>query len=99
METPIYPPAAAYEAPVVRPYVLSADGCSVAELMANPAAWAVMLKYMPSIGFITQIPETKKLLDNMTVVDFAVFGPPVDPKTLATINAELAQIPSTGAAR
>ena len=93
METPIYSPAIAYQAPIALPYVLSVEGCSVGELMADPAAWAIVLKHMPGVKFLTQIPAVQKLLDNMTLVDFSVFSAPLDPALVATMNAELAQLP------
>jgi hypothetical protein len=95
MEAPIYPPATAYEAPKLQPYVLSADGCAIAELKSDPAAWAIILKHMPAIKFLVEIPDTQKLLSNMTIVDFGVFSNPIDPKILATMNAELAQLPGS----
>jgi hypothetical protein len=95
MDTPIYPPATAYEAPVLQPYVLSVDGCAVAELKSDPAAWAIVLKHMPAIKFLVDVPETQKLLDNMTIVDFSVFSAPIDPKLLASMNAELARLPGS----
>lgn len=93
MDTPIYAPAAAYHAPVLQPYILSVDGCAIAELMADPPAWAIVLKYMPGAKFLVQSDEVRKLLDNMTLVDFSVFSGPMDPTVLANINTELARLP------
>lgn len=94
MDTPLYPPAQAFEQPVTAPYVLSVEGCSVAELKSVPEAWAVLLKHMPSIRFVAELPVTQKLLGEMTVVDFSTFSAPIDPRLIATIDAELGKLPA-----
>lgn len=92
METPTYPPAAAYEPPVAAPYELSVETVSVAELMNAPAAWAIVLKHSPMFKMVVGSPQTKPYLTNFTVDSFVTYGV-VSQKTIDAINADLAQLP------
>ncbi len=93
MDAPNYPPAAAYSAPHVDAYRLTLAGCPIGELAANPAAWAIMLKYDPGFGMMVGSAQMKPHLMNMTAMDLAVFGAGMSPALVAQIDAELAQLP------
>lgn len=95
MDAPTYPPAAAYEPPSVAPYELSVRNLSVAELSSSPAAWAVVVKHMPSMKFVVSTPAAKPHLANMTVVDFAGFTNQANSPALAEIDEELRQLPAS----
>jgi hypothetical protein len=92
MDAPNYPPAAAYQPPVALPYVLSLDNASIGELMNFPAAWAIVVKYVPSLKFMSGTAQLKPHLGNMTVPSLAVFSQPIAPQLAATINEELARL-------
>jgi hypothetical protein len=94
MEAPVYPAAAAYAPPSIASYRLSASDCSVGELIADPAAWAIVIKHMPAIAFIAKVPQVQPQLGNMTIPDFGIFSTPVDPEKLAALDAELARLPA-----
>ena len=49
MDAPLYPPAQVYEAPARLPRALNTRDVSIADLMAIPAARAIVLKEMPYI--------------------------------------------------
>lgn len=95
MEAPMYRPAASYHAPVVAPCTLTVEGCTIAELLSDPSVWTVVIKHMPAFKFIVAIEDAKPQFGNMTIVDFAHFGGPLDPKVVAALNAELKPLSST----
>jgi hypothetical protein len=68
MDAPIYPPAAAFEQPIASPYVLSLDDASIAELMSVSAAWAIIIKYLPSLRLMVASPQLKPHLGDMNSV-------------------------------
>jgi hypothetical protein len=90
---PVYPPAIAFEQPVGKPYMLSLQNASFAELMSVPAAWDIVLKHLPSLKFITSTPMIKPHLRNMTVPSLAAFTPNGNPSVYAAVDQELAQLP------
>lgn len=92
METPTYPPAAAYEAPVMVPYKIGTRTCSAGELMRIPAAWAIVLKHMPMAKMMAGSPMVQAQLYNMTFADFGVFSNFDNSATLDAIDAELATL-------
>ncbi|MBW8783398.1 MAG: hypothetical protein JF593_01970 [Novosphingobium sp.] len=47
MDAPLYPPAAAFEAPVRVPHALSTRSSSIAELADDPEARAIVEREMP----------------------------------------------------
>ncbi len=95
MEAPIYPPATAYEPPTVLPYELSAENCTMAELMGIPSAWAVVLKHAPIMKSLAEIPFVKQVAGTMTIVELASFEAPLDKSTIAAIDDELRRIPAS----
>ena len=98
METPIYPPAVAFEQPVALPYPLSLSTVSIAELMRNPAAWAAVVAQFPAIKFMTAAPQAKPNLGNMTVIDFARFAGMADSPKLQAADEALRRLLSKGEA-
>ena len=95
MEAPTYPPATAYEPPALLPYELSAAGCAMAELMSIPAAWAVVMKHVPSLKSAVENPFVKQVAGTLTIVDIASFDSPLDKSTIAAIDEELRHIPAS----
>lgn len=49
MDAPLYPPAPRYEAPRFIPRPMSVKETTIADLRANPAAWAIVKKEIPGI--------------------------------------------------
>lgn len=92
MQTPVYPPAAAFEPPLEAPYVLTAETASLAELMSAPAAWAVVVKHAPAFGMIVRTPQTKPYLTNFTVDSFVTYGV-VTPQAVEAIDQDLRALP------
>ena len=62
MDAPAYAPASAFEPPIEAPYVLRLENVSLAELMKMPAAWAIVLKHLPSLKLMTQKASSKDLV-------------------------------------
>ena len=93
METPIYPPAAAYEQPVAVPARLRVGNVSLAELVAAPAAWAVVVKHAPVFKQIVGAPQIKPHMTSMMVESFITFGSIVDRKTVDAIDQDLRRLP------
>jgi hypothetical protein len=95
IEAPLYPPAAAFTPPVATPRTLSVRNYSAAELMAIPAAWAIVVKHLPGVRMMADNPQAKPMLSTMTVADFAGFAGVDASAALAAIDAELAALPAS----
>ena len=95
IEAPTYPPAVAFEPPAVAPRALTVRNYSAAELMAMPAAWAIVLKHLPGLKMMTGVAQAKPMLSTMTVADFAGFIGGDSKAALAAIDAELATLPAS----
>jgi hypothetical protein len=91
MEAPIYTPAAAFEAPAILPYKLAVRSVSLGELMADPQAWAIVLKHMPMARMLAS--QAAWLLGTMTLADFVLFAGGLDPKLEAAIDTDLGHLP------
>lgn len=91
---PTYPPAAAFEPPAVAPRPLTVRNYSAAELMAMPAAWAIVVKHLPGMKMMASAEQAKPMLSTMTVADFANFTGGAGKAELAAIDAELATLPA-----
>lgn len=98
MDTPTYPPAQAWEPPVVAPYELSVESASLADLMTRPEAWAIVVKHAPALKMATAAPQLKPQLGNFTVDSFITYGV-VNQKAVDAIDAELRQLPRAEPAR
>ena len=95
MDAPIYAPAAAFEPPVPVPTPLTVSAVSLAELMAAPAAWAIVLKHVPIMKMIVGGKQIQPFLTNMMVESFIVYGGIVTPAQVAAIDADLALLPAS----
>lgn len=80
-------PALAQAPAATQAGALSADS-SVAQLRANPAAWAIIERELPQVAASPQVPP------EMTLTQMAQYAPQmVTPEKIATINAALAALP------
>ncbi|MDB5724535.1 MAG: hypothetical protein JWQ16_1289 [Novosphingobium sp.] len=50
MDAPLYPPATRFERPQIIPRMLSTKDTAIADLQKNPAAWAIVLREIPSMN-------------------------------------------------
>jgi hypothetical protein len=96
MDAPTYPPAEAYEPPASPPQRLSLENFSLAELMKMPAAWAIVVRHLPSVQRIVGAPMIQPHLDNFTVQSIGVFIKTATPEVLAAIDDELGRLPIAG---
>jgi hypothetical protein len=93
LETPLYPPAQAFEPPATAPYVVRLDNTSLAELMSMPAAWEIVLQHLPMLKPMTASALLQPHLGNFTVYSLQAFVKTATPETLAVIDQELAKLP------
>lgn len=93
MDTPIYPPATAFETPTTSSHSPSVDSFSLAELMKLPAAWAIVVKHLPSLQRMVHAPMIKPHLGNFTVRTLETFVTTATPEAYAAINEELSRLP------
>ena len=92
MDAPTYPPAQAFEPPVVVPLdALTTQTASLLTLMSSPAAWAIVVKHAPIADALSHSPMFDAF-GNATVDAFVAFGD-VSPDAIVAIDAELAQLP------
>ena len=98
MDAPTYTSAAAFEQPATAPYVLKLENVSLAELIANPTAWAIVTKHMPLLKLMTGAPAIKPQLGNFTVQSLQDFIRTGSPETFAVIDEELGRLPAGSAA-
>jgi hypothetical protein len=91
MDAPLYPPAQAYVAPERFPRQLDTRDVSIAELLAIPAARAVIMKELPLIQQVIGMPQLKPHLSNFSIRDLVQFGI-VKEDALARTDAELAKL-------
>ncbi|HEX7853433.1 MAG TPA: hypothetical protein VF503_07020 [Sphingobium sp.] len=96
MDAPSYLPTHAYQAPVIAPYRLSLGGCAVRELMDNPAAWAIVTRHLPMVGFMVGSPMVQAQLGNMSVIDFGTFSMPLKADVVEAVDRELAALGLVG---
>jgi hypothetical protein len=85
---------AAFEQPAVLPYELRLENVSLAELMANPAAWEITLKHLPDLKMMVSSSMMKPYLSNFDVHTVSAFIAGFSPEVIATINQELSRLPS-----
>ncbi len=74
MDAPLYPPAAAYVAPVRIARPLDTRNTSIADLMAIPAAWAIVLKEIPNVQQRVGNDKLKTHLGNFSFHSLTQFG-------------------------
>lgn len=91
MDAPTYPPASAWEAPLVHFSRLSVKGSSLQILMEDPAAWAIVTKELPAAGLMVRSPGAKALIDNVSLQVLVDLGF-ATPEALGRIDARLAKL-------
>jgi hypothetical protein len=74
MDAPLYPPATAYEQPVRMPRALSTKDTAINDLMAIPAAWAIVAKEIPNVHQRISSDQMKPHLGNFAFRDLIQFG-------------------------
>lgn len=74
MDAPLYPPATAYVPPVRVPRALSTKDTAINDLMAIPAAWAIVLKEIPTVQQRISSEQMKPHLGNFAFRDLTQFG-------------------------
>jgi hypothetical protein len=74
MDAPLYTPAGRFVPPVRQPRLLNTRDVAIADLMAIPGAWAVVLKEMPAISMTIGSPMLKPHLGNFSLHDLVAFG-------------------------
>lgn len=94
MDAPNYPPAAEFISPIQVPIVFSLRTASLADLMSAPAAWAIVLKYVPRFAHATASPAIKASLSNLSVEGLVNFGM-LSASDVAAIDREIAKLPRT----
>ncbi len=88
MDAPHYPPAERFVLPERMARTLETRTTSIADLMANPAAWSIVTKALPIASGIVQVPMMKPFLGNFSLRDLAQFGL-VDAALLTPIDEQL----------
>jgi hypothetical protein len=91
MDAPLYPPAAHYAQPERIARVLETRTVSLADMMAIPAAWDIVVKALPVAAEIVKAPMLKPFLGNFSLRDLAMFGV-LDAALLAPIDVQLKQL-------
>lgn len=94
MDAPLYPPSTAFEQPAILPHSLSTAATSIAALLAEPAAKAIMVKEIPGLEQRIGGDQLKPHLDNFSprsLVQFGLFKP----ADLDRVDAQLSALPKT----
>jgi hypothetical protein len=91
MDAPLYPPAAAYEKPVVAPYEFGVETLTLKELLSAPATEKILYAELPGMKMVVQS-GLKVHLSTFTLRDVMTFGG-VRPENLAKIDAQLRALP------
>jgi len=74
MDAPLYPPATAFVQPVRVARPLSTKDTSINDLMAIPAAWAIVVKEIPTVRQRISSEQMKPHLGNFAFRDLIQFG-------------------------
>ena len=94
MDAPLYPPSQAYEQPAVVPHRMDTNTTSIAALLADPAARAIVIAEIPNFMARISNEQMKPHLYNFsprTLVQFGVFKA----DALDRIDRQLATLPAT----
>jgi hypothetical protein len=98
MDAPLYPPSSAFEQPAILPHKLSTTTTSIAALLADPAAKAILIREIPHLEQRIGNDQLKPHLDNFSprsLVQFGVFKA----ADLDRVDAQLSALPGTTGAR
>lgn len=74
MDAPVYPPSAAWEAPVVVQQPMTTRNASLADFVADPEAKAIIISEMPAFQLMISSPQLKPHLSNVTPRAMADLG-------------------------
>lgn len=74
MDAPLYPPSTAFEQPAILPYTLNTGSTSIATLLANPAAKAILIAEIPAMEQRIGSEQIKPHLDNFSPRSLVQFG-------------------------
>ena len=96
MDAPLYPPAAAYERPAIATHRTNTTTTSIAALLADPAAKAIILREIPGFEGRVSNPQLKPHLDNFSMRSLVQFGL-FKAAELDRVDAQLRTLPMTGA--
>ncbi len=88
MDAPVYPPSSSFEQPVRIARPLDTKDTAIADLKTNPAAWAIVVKEIPSIEARIGNPFLKVHLGNFSFRSLTQFGV-VNIADLDRIDAQL----------
>ena len=91
MDAPLYPPATAYVQPVRVPRKLDTKDTPIADLRAIPAAWAIVLKEIPTVEQRIGNEQLKPHLGNFSFRSLTQFGV-VKTDDLDRIDVQLAAL-------
>lgn len=93
MDAPIYPPASAFELPLVTAQPVRLDNFSLAELMQMPEAWAIVTKHVPSVRQLVSVPMIQPYLGHLTLHALQSLFKISTPEALAAAAADLSRLP------
>jgi len=82
-------PALAQTAPAAGPGSFSVATSTIGDLLDNPAAKAVFVKYLPAVASDPQIDQGR----GMTLPEIVQYVPDLTPDKLAAIDADLKALP------
>ena len=88
MDAPLYPPSSAYVAPVRVAEPLTTSSGSLADFIANPQAFAILMEEVPELKMAIGSPMIKPHLGNMGPRTLIVFGGG-HPERLDKVDARL----------
>ena len=94
MDAPLYPPSQAYEQPVVVPHRMDTNTISIAALLADPAAKAIVIAEIPNFMARIGNEQLKPHLYNFSprsLVQFGLFKA----DALDRVDQRLATLPPT----
>jgi hypothetical protein len=74
MDAPLYPPSSAFEQPAILPHKLSTTTTSIAALLADPAAKAILTREIPHLEQRIGNDQLKPHLDNFSPRSLVQFG-------------------------
>ncbi|HEX7875195.1 MAG TPA: hypothetical protein VF489_01270 [Sphingobium sp.] len=74
MDAPLYSPATAYVQPQRLPTKFNAHETALSDLMANPAAWAIVIKVAPGAAGVLKSDAMRPHLGNFTLQSLTDFG-------------------------
>jgi hypothetical protein len=94
MDAPLYLPSSAYHAPHRLPQPMSTKTVSIADLMANPAAKAILVREIPGLEMRLNIDQIKPHLGNFAFRDLVQFGF-VKAEPLDRADEQLKALPAT----